>query len=58
MASGKKLARYTTIGGVTYGPDDKLPADVAKQITNPKAWEADEDSPGEADASEAEGDNA
>lgn len=29
---------------VDYGPDDTVPADAAKQITNPDAWEAsDED---------------
>jgi hypothetical protein len=40
---GKKLARYVNVDGATYGPDDDVPADIAEQITNPKAWEADED---------------
>lgn len=34
----KKLATYVHVNGEVYGPDDKVPADVAKQITNPKAW--------------------
>ncbi len=34
-----KLASYVHIGGQVYGPDSKVPADVAAQITNPKAWE-------------------
>ncbi len=32
------LARYVVVGGVTYGPGSDVPAEVAKQITNPKAW--------------------
>ena len=35
---GKKLAAYTTVGGVTYAPGAELPKGVAEQITNPKAW--------------------
>lgn len=34
----RKLATYVHIDGEVYGPDDKVPADVAKRITNPKAW--------------------
>ena len=26
------------VDGVAYGPDNEPPADVAEQITNPKAW--------------------
>lgn len=36
--TGRKLAGYVTVAGQTYGPDDDLPAEVAKQIDNPKAW--------------------
>lgn len=36
----KTLARHVTIGGKTYGPGDDVPADMAEQITNPKAWVA------------------
>ena len=41
---GKKLAYHVTVptedgSYKTYGPDDDLPADVAKKITNPSAWE-------------------
>lgn len=32
---------------VVYGPDDDVPADHAKLITNPKAW-ADDEEPDEA----------
>lgn len=39
-----RLTHYVTVplddgSYKTYGPDDDLPADVAKQITNPSAWE-------------------
>lgn len=34
----KKLATYVHVNGNVYGPDDDLSADVAKAITNPKAW--------------------
>lgn len=36
--SGARLASRVTVAGVTYGPDDTIPDDVAKQIRNPKAW--------------------
>lgn len=43
--TGKKLARHVTVAGATYGPGDNVPADIAKQIRNPKAWiPLDEDS--------------
>lgn len=41
--AAKRLARYVTVDGATYGPDDDVPADVAEQITNPAAWMSDED---------------
>lgn len=41
----KKLARYVTVAGTTYGPDDDVPSDVAKQIDNPKAFEERDDAP-------------
>lgn len=37
-AVSKKLAAFVQVDGVVYGPDDSVPADVAKKITNPKAW--------------------
>lgn len=33
-----KLAGFVHVNGQVYGPDDEVPAEVAKQITNPKAW--------------------
>ncbi|MGI8425447.1 MAG: hypothetical protein ACR2M4_02395 [Actinomycetota bacterium] len=48
-----KLSSYVTIhdkdgGSTTYGPDDDVPAEVAKLITNPAAWESGvEPGPGE-----------
>ncbi len=36
--SGARLARYVEVGGVTYGPDDPVPDEVAEQVTNPGAW--------------------
>lgn len=35
---GKRLASFVHVGGKVYGPNDDVPADVAKQITNEKAW--------------------
>lgn len=40
---GKKLARNVNVDGVTYLAGEEPPADIAEQITNEKAWEADED---------------
>lgn len=39
----KKLARYVTVAGTTYGPGDTLPKDVADAVTNPKAFEEPDD---------------
>lgn len=33
-----RLAATVYIDGQAYGPDDDVPADVAKRIDNPKAW--------------------
>jgi len=41
----KKLARYVTVAGTTYGPSDDVPAEIAEQITNPKAWVAADEQP-------------
>lgn len=40
------LARHVTVAGVTYGPGDDVPANIAEQITNPKAWRAADEAPG------------
>lgn len=53
MAKTKRLSGFVYVtddeGNThTYGPDDKVPAEVAKNITNPSAWEevdVDEDDP-------------
>lgn len=34
----KRLASFVYVDGKAYGPDDDIPAEVAKAITNPKAW--------------------
>ena len=49
--SQKKLARNVTVAGATYGPGDDVPAEIMKQITNPKAFISldDEDADGNAD---------
>ncbi len=36
--AGKKLNTYVHVDGVQYGPDDDVPADVAKKIENPDVW--------------------
>lgn len=39
MAGGKALAANVYVDGALYGPAGKKPSDeVAKRITNPKAW--------------------
>jgi hypothetical protein len=38
VSAAKKLVTYVHVDGQVYGPNDDVPADVAKQITNPKAW--------------------
>lgn len=40
----KTLTRTVYVDGVAYGPASAIPEDVAKRITNPKAW-ADADAP-------------
>ena len=39
---GKTLASTVHIDGTVYPAGSEPPADVAKRITNPKAWSADE----------------
>lgn len=38
MAGKRQLAAYVYVDGTLYGPDSDVPAEVAKAITNPKAW--------------------
>lgn len=38
MSGRKRLTSFVHVAGRVYGPDDDVPADVAKLITNPKAW--------------------
>lgn len=52
--AGKKLARNTTINGVTYEAGTVPPADVAKEINNPKAWEAEGETVAAVDTSTGE----
>lgn len=35
---GARLVTRVQVGGRWYGPDTPVPDDVAKQITNPRAW--------------------
>ncbi|MBQ1047860.1 hypothetical protein KBX50_05225 [Micromonospora sp. C51] len=37
--AGVRLASTVHVGGRSYGPDDEVPDDVARRVTNPKAWE-------------------
>lgn len=58
-ASGAKLAKPVTVGGRTYGVNDYLPDEVARQIKNPKAWEGGKaPTLGSAQADPASGDQA
>lgn len=52
----RKLANHVHVDGKVYGPDDDVPAAVAKKITNPKAW-ASEDAVVEEPADEPESDS-
>lgn len=38
-AAKSQLAAYVFVDNEWFGPDSDVPADAAKQITNPKAWE-------------------
>jgi hypothetical protein len=49
MASGRKVAVYTTVGDVTYAPGDVVPADVVELIDNPAVWGDDSGDTGYAD---------
>lgn len=42
---GRKLAAYVHVAGQRFAPGDEPPAEVANLITNPQAWEADNDQP-------------
>jgi hypothetical protein len=33
-----ELTQHVYVDGQLYGPGSKVPADIAKRITNPKAW--------------------
>jgi hypothetical protein len=39
---GRKLNSYVYVDGKGYGPDDDVPAEVAKRIDNPDVWVDDE----------------
>ncbi|MFG3710890.1 hypothetical protein [Micromonospora sp. NPDC047730] len=41
-SSGVRLASTVYVDGQAYGPNDRIPADVAARIRNPKAWEGGE----------------
>lgn len=49
--AARKLRTYVHVDGQVYGPDDDVPAEVAKRIENPKAWEGYEE---KAEAEQAE----
>jgi hypothetical protein len=36
---GRKLNTYVHVDGKAYGPDDDVPAEVAKKIDNPDVWD-------------------
>lgn len=36
--TNRKLAVYVHVDGKQYGPDDTVPAEVAKKIDNPDVW--------------------
>lgn len=43
----RKLTTHVWVDGNWYGPDSEVPASVAKQITNPKVWDGEDDEPEE-----------
>ena len=38
MSAKRELVATVHVNGKVYAPGDDIPADVADQITNPKAW--------------------
>jgi hypothetical protein len=44
----RKLKTYVHVDGEAYGPDDEVPADVAKKITNPDVWDGAEETTSDA----------
>lgn len=36
---GRRLRTYVHVAGRAYGPEDDVPAEVAKEITAPGVWE-------------------
>lgn len=48
----RKLTTHVWVDGNWYGPDSKVPADVAEKITNPKVWDSEDDAPSAVPASE------
>lgn len=51
----KRLTANVWVDGVLYGPDSDVPSDVAKQITNPKAWGEQPDADGGGEPSNEKG---
>lgn len=43
----RKLKTYVHVEGDVYGPDDEVPGDVAKKITNPDVWDGAEETTSE-----------
>lgn len=41
--AARKLAANVWVDGVLYAADSDVPAEVAKSITNPKAWGSEPD---------------
>lgn len=46
--AARKLQAFVYVDGQAYGPGSDVPAEVAKQITNPKAWGEEPQDNGEA----------
>lgn len=49
----KKLAKNVQVGDTVYMAGETVDKDIADQITNPRAWEADDPADADADADEA-----
>ena len=58
MAGAKRRTVNVTVGGQTFAPDDKIPADLEKLIDNPKVYAEPESAPADPPAEDSGDDPA
>lgn len=45
--AGRRLVTFVHVDGQVYGPNDDVPAEVAKRIENPDAWDGSDSDSGD-----------